>query len=98
MYILQYNYLDMTEMPNKSMTYFRMYCNNFPIVLNIIIHFQILKRSYHIFIMFELFLYIMFILLLSLLCYHYLLLFYYYLLLFGREIEEGKYKEKKRGG
>jgi hypothetical protein len=28
-------YLDMTEMPNKTMTYLRMYCNSFPIVLNI---------------------------------------------------------------
>jgi hypothetical protein len=27
--------LDMTEMPHKTMTYFRMYCNSFPIVLNI---------------------------------------------------------------
>jgi len=24
----------MTEMPNKTMTYLRMYCNTFPIVLN----------------------------------------------------------------
>ena len=31
----QYNYLDMTEMPHKTMTYLRMYCNSFPIVLNI---------------------------------------------------------------
>jgi hypothetical protein len=29
---IQYNYLDMTEMPNKTMTYLRMYCNSFPIV------------------------------------------------------------------
>ena len=32
---MQYDYLDMTEMPHKTMTYFRMYCNSFPIVLNI---------------------------------------------------------------
>ena len=32
---IQYNYLDMTEMPRKTMTYLRMYCNSFPIVLNI---------------------------------------------------------------
>ena len=28
-------YLDVTEMPNKTMTYLRMYCNSYPIVLNI---------------------------------------------------------------
>ena len=27
------NYLDITEMPNKTMTYFRMYFNSFPVVL-----------------------------------------------------------------
>jgi len=32
---IQYNYLDMTEMPHKTMTYLRLYCNNFPVVLNI---------------------------------------------------------------
>ena len=32
---IQYNYIDMTEMPHKTMTYLRMYCNSFPIVLNI---------------------------------------------------------------
>ena len=32
---IQYNYLDMTEMPHKTMTYLRMYYNSFPIVLNI---------------------------------------------------------------
>jgi glutaredoxin len=32
---IQYNYLDMTEMPHKTMTYLRMYCNSVPIVLNI---------------------------------------------------------------
>ena len=32
---IQYNYLDMTEMPHKTMTYLRMYCNSFPTVLNI---------------------------------------------------------------
>jgi glutaredoxin len=30
---IQYNYLDMTVMPHKTMTYLRMYCNSFPIVL-----------------------------------------------------------------
>jgi glutaredoxin len=30
---IQHNYFDMTEMPNKTMTYLRMYCNSFPIVL-----------------------------------------------------------------
>ena len=32
---IQYNNLDMTEISNKTMTYLRMYCNSFPIVLNI---------------------------------------------------------------
>ena len=32
---VQYDYLDMTEMPNKTMIYLRTYCNSFPIVLNI---------------------------------------------------------------
>jgi len=32
---IQYNYLDMMEMPHKTMTYLKMYCNSFPIVLNI---------------------------------------------------------------
>ena len=32
---IQYNDLDMTEMPNKTMTYLGMYFNSFPIVLNI---------------------------------------------------------------
>jgi hypothetical protein len=31
---IQYNYLDMPETPHKTMTYLRMYCNSFPIVLN----------------------------------------------------------------
>ena len=31
---IQCDYLDMTEMPNKTMIYLRMYCNSFPIVLN----------------------------------------------------------------
>jgi hypothetical protein len=31
---VQNNYLDMTEMPNKTMTYLRLYCNGFPILLN----------------------------------------------------------------
>jgi len=32
---IQYNYLDMTEMPQKTMTYLRMYSNSLPIVLNL---------------------------------------------------------------
>ena len=32
---IQYNYLDMTEMPHNTMPYLRMSCNSFPIVLNI---------------------------------------------------------------
>ena len=32
---IQDNYLDMTEISNKTMTYLRMYWNSFPIVLNI---------------------------------------------------------------
>jgi hypothetical protein len=32
---IQYNYSGMTEMPHKTMTYLRMYCNSFPIVINI---------------------------------------------------------------
>ena len=32
---IQYNYLNMTEMPHKTMTYLRMDCNSFPIVLHI---------------------------------------------------------------
>jgi len=32
---IEYNYLDMNEMPNKTMTYLGMYFNSFPIVLNI---------------------------------------------------------------
>jgi glutaredoxin len=32
---IQYVYLDMTEMLNKTMTYMRMFCNSFPIVPNI---------------------------------------------------------------
>jgi len=32
---IQYNNLDMTEISNKTITYLRMYCNSFPMVLNI---------------------------------------------------------------
>jgi glutaredoxin len=32
---IQYNYLEMTEMPHITITYLRMYCNSFQIVLNI---------------------------------------------------------------
>ena len=41
---MQYKYLDMTDIPNKTMTYVRMYCNSFPIVLNITHSFSNLKR------------------------------------------------------
>ncbi len=30
---IQYNYLDMTEMPHKTKSYLRMYCNSFPVDL-----------------------------------------------------------------
>jgi len=30
---IEYNYLDMNEMPNKTMTYLRMYGNSFPLLL-----------------------------------------------------------------
>ena len=36
---IQYNFLDMKEMPKKTMTYLRMYCNSFQTVLHIIIIF-----------------------------------------------------------
>ena len=55
--------LDMTEMPHKTMTYLRMYCNSFPIVLNInhsfsnfektSTHFRTPKSLSHILIRFE---------------------------------------------
>jgi glutaredoxin len=32
---IQYNYLGIPELPNKTVTYLKMYCNSFPIVLNI---------------------------------------------------------------
>jgi glutaredoxin len=32
---IQYNYLDMREMPNKTVTYLRLCCNSSPIVLGI---------------------------------------------------------------
>ena len=32
---MQFNYLDMTEMPNETMSCLRMYCNRLPMVLNI---------------------------------------------------------------
>ena len=61
---IQYNYLDMTEMPHKTMTYLRMYCNSFPIVLNINHSFSNFEKPQHILITFELSLYFVFILLL----------------------------------
>jgi len=53
---IQYNYLDMTEMPDKTMTYLRMFCNSFPIVLNINHSFSNFEETLHILITFELFL------------------------------------------
>ena len=32
---IQYHYLDMMEMPRKTMTYLRMYCNSYPMVLSV---------------------------------------------------------------
>jgi hypothetical protein len=72
---IQYNYLDMTEVPNKTMTYLRMHCNSFPIVLHIKHSFRTSKIPYHILITFELFLFFICILLF----YYY---YYYYSLLF----------------
>ena len=31
----QYHYLDMLEMPHKTMTYLRMYCNSHPVVFSV---------------------------------------------------------------
>ena len=42
---IQYNNLDMTEISNKTITYLRMYCNSFPIVLNINHSFSNLEES-----------------------------------------------------
>ena len=32
---IQYHYLDMMEMPHKTLTYLRMYCNSYPMVLSV---------------------------------------------------------------
>ena len=32
---IQYHYLDMMEMPHKTMTFLKMYCNNYPMVLGV---------------------------------------------------------------
>jgi hypothetical protein len=66
---IQYKYLDMTEMPRKTITYLRMYCNSFPIVLIVNHSFSIFEETLTHFNHFELFLYNI----LSL-----LLLYYYY--------------------
>jgi hypothetical protein len=42
---IQLSYLDMTEMPNKTITYLRMYCNSFPIVLNLNHSFSIFEET-----------------------------------------------------
>jgi hypothetical protein len=59
---IQYNCLDGTEMPNKAMTYLSMYCNSFPIVLNISHSFsnfeEILTHFYQIWIIFIYYIYI----------------------------------------
>jgi hypothetical protein len=61
---MEYN-IDMTEMPNKTMTYLRMCCNSFPIVLNINQSLSNFEETFtHFNHTFELFLYIIFILLL----------------------------------
>jgi glutaredoxin len=93
---IQYKYLDMTEMPNKTMTYQRMYCNSFPIVLNInhsLSNFEeTLTHFNHIWIIFIYYIYIIIIILLLLLfyyCYH-----YYYL--FSKE-RKSKIEEVVRG-
>ena len=57
---IQYNHLEMTEMPHKTMTYLRMYCNSFPIVLNTNHSFSQFEETLTILIIFELF-YIIFI-------------------------------------
>ena len=64
---IQYNYLDMTKMPHKTMTYLRNYCISFPIVLNINNSFSNFEETLTHF-RIELFLYVIFI----------LLLYYYY--------------------
>jgi len=58
---IQYNYLDITELPQKTMTYLRMYCSRFPIVLNINHSFLNFEETLTYFNQkFEFFLYIMF--------------------------------------
>jgi glutaredoxin len=44
---IEYNYLDMNEMSNKTMTYLRMYGNSFPLIIIIIIEYyhDILERK-----------------------------------------------------
>jgi len=32
---IQYHYLDMMEMPHKIMTYLKMYCTSYPMVLSV---------------------------------------------------------------
>ena len=32
---IQYHYVDMLEMPHKTITYLKMYCSSYPMVLNI---------------------------------------------------------------
>ena len=66
----------MTEMPNKTMTSLRMYCDSFPIVINMNNSFSNFEEILTHLIRFELILHSIFILLLVLLCY----CFYYSLL------------------
>ena len=47
--------LDMTEMPHKMMTYLRMYCNSFPIVININHSFSNFEEILTLLIIFELY-------------------------------------------
>jgi hypothetical protein len=38
---IQYHCVDMTEMPNKTITYLGMYCNSFPMVLGLGFRFRV---------------------------------------------------------
>ena len=64
---IQCDNLDMTEMPHKMMTYLRMYCNSFPIVLNLNHSFSIFEETLthfnHLWIIFMLYL-----------CYYYIII------------------------
>ena len=57
---IQYSDFQMTEIPNTMMTYLRMYCTSFPIVLNISNSFSNFEKTETHLITFELFLYVIF--------------------------------------